>query len=74
MEAKLTIVLKRLSAIEMDIRNKDEGTTDTVEGQAQTWCAESEMRTKRKIELMEGEHGHRLRELEEDGEWCRCRE
>ena len=23
---------------------------------------------------MEGDHGHRLRELEEDGEWCRCRE
>ena len=56
MKAKLTIVLKRLSAIEKDIRNKDEGASDIVEGliataeaQAQTWCAESTMRTKRKI-------------------------
>ena len=79
MKAKLTIVLKRISAIEMDIRNKDERVPDTVEGiiaaaasQAQTWCAESTMRTKRKIELLEGEHGHRLREPDDNDEWCRC--
>ena len=80
--AQLWKVMKRISAIELDIRLKDEGVPMTAENviaaaEAMTneWCNADTERAKRRVDQLIDVNGHRLDTMPDSGSgWVRCHE
>ena len=74
--------MRRISAIELDIRLKDEGVPMTAEdviaaAEAMTseWCNADSERAKRRVDQLVDINGHRLDTMPESGSgWVRCHE